>query len=288
MIRKPLVVLLTFGVWGLAFPVAGQSSDTDSTWRPAATERLVRLPAGYMERAIEQDYRASGLAQAIERTGAQLRERTAGLSELQAMARTAEGPERDELRHRVLVEKRAYVDTMARRLELERERVETRVAVFERLLDDLERSAAPVSPQDIALEANRTAALERFEDSRARIDIALLKGGAVERSKYAIEYGKHADALQALSDAIDRHPMNAAPVLDGQPLDRKTHARRLLVAAETERALLEQRELVVSYMARLVALDAMALADEMAERESVERGRPEERDLTLAVDAFVK
>lgn len=282
-----LMLGLSLGLGGLSSPVAGQSSDTDSTWRPAATERLVRLPAGYLERAIEQDYQASGLARAIEDARAQLRARTLGLSDLQALARISAGAERDELRHQVLVEKRAYVDTMGRRLALERERVETRVAVFERLLEELARSGPPLTEQDQALEADRTAALERFEDSRTRIDMALLEGGAVEQSTYASEYGRHADALRALSEAIDRHPMNAAPELDGKPLDRTAHLRQLLIAAETERALLDQRELVVSYMARLVALDAMALADEMAERDAARTGRPEDRDLTLAVDAFV-
>ncbi len=288
---RPFIPILILGVMlglgGLASPVAGQSSDTDSTWRPTATERLVRLPAGYLERAIEQDYQASGLARAIEDTGAQLRARAVGLSDLQALARTSVGAARDEVRHRALIEKRAYVDTMGRQLDLERERIETRVAVFERLLDEVERSDAPVTEQDQVLEANRAAALERFEGSRARIDMALLEGGAAERSTYATEYGKHADALRALSEAIDRHPMNAAPELDGKPLDRTAHLRQLLIAAETERALLEQRQLVVSYMARLVALDAMALADEMARREAAQTGRPEDRDLTLAVDAFV-
>ena len=288
--RPPFLLLLLglmFGFGGLPSPVAGQSSDTDPTWRPAATEHLVRLPPGYLERAIEQDYQGSGLARAIEDIGAQLRATTIGLSDLHDFARMSVGAERDEVRHRALLAKRAYVDKMSARLELERERIETRVGLFERLLDELERSDAPVAEQDQTLEANRAAAFERFEDSRLRIDMALLQGGAVEQSRYATEYDKHAVALRALSEAIDRHPMNAAPELDGRPMDRTAHLRQLLIAAETERALLEQRELVVSYMARLVALDAMTLADEMAERDIAENGRPEDRDLTLAVDAFV-
>jgi hypothetical protein len=282
------VIALLVSVGGGVSPVAAQQSDADPSWQPMASERLVRMPAGYLERAIEQDYRESDLARAIEETGSELQDRSQSLGALQDAASRADGPARDELRHHALVEKRSYVDTMERRLSLERKRLDTRVELLEGMLDRLSRSEAFETEADLTLKANREAAFDRFEASRPAIDMAILKGGAVEESRYATEYRKHADALSKLASAIERHPMNEVPANDGRPLDRREHLHHLLTAAQTERAILEQRETVVAYMAKLVALDAMAFSDEMAERDMVERGRPEERDLTLAVDAFIR
>lgn len=267
-------------------PVLAEPSD-DPVWSPAASERLVRLPSGYLERAIERDYSQSGLARAIGETAAELEDRSRGLAELQRAAREATGAARDELRHQAIEQKRRYVETMERRLLLERERIETRVALLDRLLAEIDRSGAGETEADARLRADREAALARFEASRETIDMALLRGGALEESRYAQEYRTHAAALRKLTAAIADHPMNRAPETDGRPLDRREHIRLLLAAAESERAVLDQRELVLAHMARLVALDAMALADEMAERAAVGRGRPEEHDLMLAIDAFV-
>ena len=92
-----------------------------------------------------------------------------------------------------------------------------------------------------------------------------------------------------LAATIDSHEMNEAPDIEGLSTDKRGYIQRLLQDAETERALLDQREVVVSYMAKLVALDAMALADAVAEKDARRSGgqEAERRDLTLAVDAFV-
>lgn len=81
--------------------------------------------------------------------------------------------------------------------------------------------------------------------------------------------------------------MNTAPTIDGEGVDKKTYLRHLLTETETELALLDQRDLVVGYMAKLVALDAMALSDEVSEREAELQGRPEMHDVTQAVQLFV-
>ncbi|GHD63202.1 hypothetical protein GCM10017083_53090 [Thalassobaculum fulvum] len=284
--RTVLVILLA-GTWTTGALGAGPA-DGDATWRPAASERLVRLPAGYLERAIDRDFQGSPLATALDETGRQLADRNAGLGELQAAVEAAAGDERDALRQRFLEEKQAYLQLMGRRHDLERERLKTRLALYERLLTRLRREGGVTdNPAAARLAENRQAAQSRFEASVARVDMALFADGAAAESRYGAEYRRHAEALGELVAAINAHPMNRAPEIDGRSVDKREFLRHLAGQAEAELALLDQQDLVLAYMAKLVALDAMAMADEVDAREAETAGRPETRDVSAAVGFFV-
>lgn len=284
--RTVLVILLA-ATWTTGALGAGPA-DGDATWRPAASERLVRLPAGYLERAIDRDFQGSPLATALDETGRQLADRNAGLGELQAAVEAAAGDERDALRQRFLEEKQAYLQLMGRRHDLERERLKTRLALYERLLIRLRREGGVTdNPAAAQLAENRQAAQSRFEASVARVDMALFADGAAAESRYGAEYRRHAEALGELVAAINAHPMNRAPEIDGRSVDKREFLRHLAGQAEAELALLDQQDLVLAYMAKLVALDAMAMADEVDAREAETAGRPETRDVSAAVGFFV-
>lgn len=117
--------------------------------------------------------------------------------------------------------------------------------------------------------------------------MALFADGAAAESRYGAEYRRHAQAAEQLVAAINAHPMNRAPELDGRSVDRPELLRHLAAQAEAELALLDQRELVLAYMAKLVALDAMAMADEVDVRAAATGDRPEARDVSAAVGFFV-
>lgn len=84
--------------------------------------------------------------------------------------------------------------------------------------------------------------------------------------------------------------MNAAPVVDGRDLGKAEYLAHLIAEAESGLALLDQKDLVLAYMAKLVALDAMALADEVETRPqggATGAGRPPDlRDPSAAVGFF--
>jgi len=289
--RPAFVILLAVSwatvAWTTASWAAGPA-DGDATWRPAASERLVRLPAGYLERAIDRDFQGSPLATALDETGRALADRNAGLGELQAAVETAAGDQRDALRQRFLEEKQAYLQLMGRRHDLERERLKTRLALYERLLARLRRGdPAKDDPTAARLAENRQAARQRFETSVAKVDMTLFADGATAESRYGAEYRRHAAAIGELVAAINAHPMNRAPEIDGRSVDKREFLRHLAEQAETELALLDQQDLVLAYMAKLVALDAMAMADEVDAREAEAVGRPETRDVSAAVGFFV-
>lgn len=283
-------------LFGLVWPAAARADDravgdptvADPTWRPVASERLVRLPAGYLERAIERDFQDSPLAAALDEAGRALVDRNAGLGELQAAVEAATGDARDELRQRFLEEKQAYLQLMGRRHDLERDRVKARLALYERLLARLQRKGAGADdPAAARLAGDRRAAQRRFETSVDKVDMALFADGAAGGSRYDAEYRRHAAAAGQLVAAINAHPMNREPEIDGRSVDRREFLRHLAGRAEAELALLDQQDLVLAYMAKLVALDAMAMADEVAAREAEAGGRPETRDVSAAVGLFV-
>lgn len=280
-----LLVVLAGGLAiAAAAPVAAQDAPT---WAPVASERLIRLPAGYLERAIERDFRDSGLAEALESKTAALGGATASLADLQAAAERARGPLRDEMRHQFLVAKQEYLDLMGARQDLERQRVDTQLALYKRLLDRIDRAGGEGSdPALVALAERRAAAIARFEDTVAAVDMKLFAASPAKESRYGREYRKHAAALTDLVRAIDAHPMNTAPEIDGRRVGKAAYLAHLIAAAEAERALLDQKDLVLAHMAKLVALDAMALADEVDSRVAVAGGGRELPDATDAVGFF--
>ena len=185
---------------------ASELNAAGAGWQPGSAERLVKLPAGYLTKAVERDFAASGLAIQMDDAGALLDEHTASLRDLQAAADAATGDLRDELRHQALVAKRGYVETMSRRLDLERQRIETRVRLFEDMLSHLDRQTAQTGPDMAQLQTNRDTALKRFEAVQDKIDLDLVaRGSSVEETRYSAAYRKHADAVRT-AGGHDRQP----------------------------------------------------------------------------------
>ncbi|MCR9073108.1 MAG: hypothetical protein NXI18_15450 [Alphaproteobacteria bacterium] len=280
---------------GLVLPAAADAWAQDisnwgggaAEWAPVASEHLVRLPAGYIEKAIERDFQDSALADALRSKAEAIEGTAASLAELQEAADSAGESDGGEARHRFLVAKQEYVALMGARQDLERRRVETRIGLFRRLLDRIDRSADPGDdPARAELEENRKTAMQRFAGSADAVDMKLFASATADDSRYAREYRRRAAAIADLVRAIDTHPMNAAPELDGRAMGKAEYLNHLLAAAETEIALLDQKDLVLAYMAKLVALDAMALADEIDQRHGSGPVAAGMRDVTAAVDFF--
>lgn len=293
--RKTAVRLMTGAALGALLLTAPQTGRAEpAEWAPVASERLVRLPAAFLERAIDRDFDGSSLAEALRRKAEAIAGTASSLAERQAEAESAQGPDRDEARHRFLVAKQDYVTLMGARQDLDRRRVETRLALYRRLLSRIERAGDPAAaPDGAALAERRAAAMERFAGSVEAVDMKLFASATVEESRYAREYARHAAAIDDLVRAIAAHPMNAAPQVEGRAVGKAEYLHHLVAAAEADLALLDQKDLVLAYMAKLVALDAMALADEVDARAVEERsggaagaGRVGLRDVTAAVGFF--
>ena len=132
-----------------------------------------------------------------------------------------------------------------------------------------------MTPARQALVASQDAARERFEGTVSETDVKLLATRAVPESKYAREYAQNLAAIDNLVQAIEHHPMNAAPELDGQAVSRQDYVRQLIAETEGGLALLDQEEKMLGFMAKLVALDARALEEEVIDLELLDSDVPE-------------
>ena len=87
--------------------------------------------------------------------------------------------------------------------------------------------------------------------------------------------------------AIKSHPMNSQSTLDGDDVSKPEYVRRMVADAESELALIDQEQQVLGFMAKIVALDAMVLSEEIADSDFADSDITEPTDITNVVNLFV-
>lgn len=271
-----------------ASAASARTAAGDATWSPRTSERLIKLPSNFLKKAIEQDYAKSSLAAAVRETEEKMTLKVKTLEDLRGAMEQAEGDLRIELRHQFLAEKRAYLDLVADHQSLRRKHARTKIRIYEKLLGKIKRNNSTLTPQRAALIDKQNAARNRFEGTIAKVDAKLFRSSLVTESKYAREYAKNVAAIEQLVQAVNAHPMNEQPKLDGAFVSREDFVRQLIGDNEATIAVLDQERSILGYMAKLVALDAMALSEAVngddivgAEAQTAETG------VTNAVDFFV-
>jgi len=269
-------------------PFAADAAST-ATWAPKASEQLIRLPGDFLKKAVDNDFARSPLASALNDTDERIQFKKATLLDLRNAIDRADGDMKVELEHRFLGEKRAYIEQMKKHQELRRRRAETKIRLYERLLGKLGARERAMTPSQARLIDNQKQARQRMESSAAKIDARLLQASMAPESRYAREYGKNLAAIENLVQAINAHPMNQQPEIDGQPISQQAYLRQLIAGNESELAILNQQQTVIGYMAKLVSLDALALSEGIqveADGTSSDTGGEDVNDIASAVDLF--
>ncbi len=283
-------------ILGLALSVAATSavsipafaSGGDPSWQPQASERLVKLPATYIKRSLEQDFTRSELGQALRDIDTEIGFKAETLTDLQGAIEASEGEVQTDLRHQFLVEKREYIDLVSRKIELRRSALEKKSGVLEKLMKRMGEEEASLTPVRRELIANQEAARDRFENSISGVDMKLLETSVAPESKYSQQFATNLSAIDTLTRAIEGHAMNQQPEIDGMVVTREGYVRQMIADAQAELELIGQEETILGYMAKLVALDATALSEVVAEAELVDSAIPEGDSLTGAVGFFVE
>ncbi|NVJ92398.1 MAG: hypothetical protein HWE34_12110 [Methylocystaceae bacterium] len=237
-------------------------------WSPQSSERLIKLPPSYLEKSIEHDFARSELGTAIHDSEENISLKGNTLADLQKAIETADSDVRGELRHQFLSEKRNYLAMMSERNDLRRKHLMTKRRLFDDMLSRLSAEEGEMTPEKEELIELQKAASERFESSLAKVDQRLFEAPELEESKYSKQYAQNKTAIEQLVARIDNHKMNQTAMSDnGVPLTRVEHVRRMVADVQTELAVLDQEETILGYMAKLVALDGMALAEEGLDEE---------------------
>jgi hypothetical protein len=274
------------GVFLASSPVIAANSGSP-TWQPKVSERLVKLPPAYMKKSLDRDFARSALGQAVQDIEREIGLKTQTLADLQQAIEQADGDVLIELKHQFLAEKRGYLDMMQQKQDLQRKQASTRHRVLERLLAKLNRKAGGMSPAKQKLVDQQTAARQRFNASASKVDMNLFAESDVPESKYSREYGKNLQAIQSLVAAIKSHPMNSQSALDGEDISKPEYVRRMVADAEAELALIDQESQILGFMAKIVALDAMVLSEEIADSDYADSDITEPTDITSVVNLFV-
>lgn len=287
-VRHSLLPALCLTTSLLAVAPMAAAQGATANWKPVSSERLVKLPANYLKKAIDRDFAASGLATAIADAGDALSLKAQTLKDLQGAIEQAQGDLRVELQHQFLAEKQAYLKLVARHQELRRQRAETKVRVYENLLGKVQRRNGSMEPQKAALIQQQEAARQRFETTSAQVDSKLFSSTLTSQSKYAKEYAANVSAIEKLVHAIQSHPAQQDAVLNGAPATKADLVRQLLAENQAEISMLDQERAIVGFMAKLVSLDALALADSVQENPADGPTPPDSGNhVTSAVDLFV-
>ena len=115
----------------------------------------------------------------------------------------------------------------------------------------------------------------------------LFGNAAMSQSKYSQEYSKNLASIERLVAAIESHPMNRRAEIDGKAVSKQDYLRQVVSEAEADVALLDQEETVLGYMAKLIALDAMALSDAVVAEEFATEGPVKAASINSVIDFFV-
>ena len=247
-------------VLGFALPSLAQEAAPD--WNPDSSERLVKLPATYLKKSLDRDFAESALGSALQGANSELGAKAKSLADLQNAITRADGDLKLELRHQFLQEKRSYVELMSTRNELQRKHGRIQTRLLEDMLKRMRPGNSGMSPVREELIKKQEAARSRFESSLTNVDMALFNSSMIPESKYSAKYAENSAAIEQLVARIQTHNMNEQPMIEGETMTKEDYIRQMLADANAEAALVDQEGTILGYMAKLVALDAMQLAEE--------------------------
>lgn len=276
---------LVFAGWSDAQGAAGERSAP--VWNPKSSEKLIKLPASYLRKSLEFDFKESTLGiaiqQAEEKTG--LKNRT--LADLKDAIEEADGELKLELRHQFLGEKRQFLELISEKNRYRKKHLKTKHRLFERMLKRMAEKNGSLTPARQELVERQESARQRFNSSLAKVDMNLFQSSVVPESRYSVKYAENMAAIEKLVGRIQSHRMNTSLKIDGQPLSKEDYIRQLLSDSQAELAVLEQEETILGYMAKLVAFDALALSEQALDAEMADSDLPSTSSPAKAVDFFL-
>lgn len=291
--RSWLVGLMTAGLIAavLASSTSAQASTGQVTpqWRPQVSEKLVKMPNAFLKKTLDKDFRASALALALADVGEEVGFKKQTLADLRQAREQAQGDLKIELDHQFLAEKKAYLDLVVRQQDLKRKHVKTRIEVYERMLQKMGQAHSGRTTSQAKLAERQAAAHARFTQSAETVDVALFEESVAQQSKYAKEYTKNLTAIRSLAAAIDNHAVTRKVQDDAASQESKPdYLRGLISGAEADLALLNQEGEIVGYMAKLVALDAQALAENVQDQVVEIDDMPKDQGLADVVELYIQ
>ena len=261
---------------------------TTATWNPEVTEKLVKLPQSRIEKSLKRDFAKSALAEAIQDVSEEINLKLATLNDLGEALGLSAGAIKDELRHQLLVEKRNYINLVKKSQELRRRHLEKKKSFYDKLRQKIKRGEAANTKDTQLLVKQQTEARERFNKGSHNVDLRVFSTFDAPNSEYSREYGRNLSAANALMAAIKNHPMNKEDTPEKSE-DKAAYLLRLVAQSDASLAIIQQENEILGYMAKLVALDGEAFAEELRENsDEIQVGQPSRSPLSSVLSHFIK
>jgi len=260
-----LTTVLTLACSQYAYATGISLSSSASDWKPVASDKLIKLPANIIEKRIQKDFQASAMAMRMLALDADMQEKVTVIKTILQAMPELEGEEKQSQRFELLQYKSEYLDSLQESHNLHQSALEKKQDLYSNVLNKMRLQSGKISNNEsYQIQQAQSAARQRMEKVIGQVDQSLMHLGLEEPSPYTDEYSKNLNQIEKLKMAINRHQTNKSPQKNGVDISSEEYLRQLLMSVSTEQSLLDQEALMLSYMAKLVALDAQALEYEMA------------------------
>ena len=255
---KFILIIIT----GFIYSVASFANNSSGEWKPQIVEKMYLLPPKHLNKVLNNDFNKSILALNLQTTDNKIKDRIEKISELNSMLKGASKNETLEIKHQIIINKRDYIKDMSNLLTMKRQKLDTKKSFFQKIQKNIRNTSLNRKTNSEFLN-NKNNALKRAES----IDFKILDSAAhsmSKTSKYFKQYQINKDAVKKLKLAIQKHPMSNKNILSKDPKNKMEAVKNYVHNIDTEISVLEMKEEMINYMAKIVALDAMSLAEEVA------------------------
>ncbi len=250
-----------------SFTALTKEIEQTPTWKPKSSERLVKLPSTYLKKSLQFDFSKSSLAKAIETINQKIHLKVETLQDLKKTISEAKGEVKNDLKHQNLLEKRKYIELVSQQHFLREKHIRIKKKTLKTLLNRITKNKGEVSLSQTALLNKQKAARQRFDNVFDKAGSEIFMEPSLRDSKYSIAYSENLAAINKLMRTIKKHKMNSETRLDGQVVSKEEYIRKLSAEIEADLSLLEQEKNILGYMAKIIALDATALAEQVSDSE---------------------
>jgi methylphosphotriester-DNA--protein-cysteine methyltransferase len=245
-----------------ATSLAMTSSATTSSqqWQPVSAESLMELPANLIEKRIQQDFNMSPMASELLGLEQAIGEQSSQIKAVQELVSDAPANEMIDEKVSLVQLKSNFLDDMQLGHKLRQDALNQKIDVYQDVLEKMyQASNRQQNEAKFVLKQQQEAARQRMEKVMAQVDETISAQGYTSQSPYADEFAKNLAKIEQLKEAISNHQASMAAKVDGIEVSTEEYIRQLLIQASSEQSLLDQEGLMLSYMSKLVALDAQSL-----------------------------
>ena len=232
-------------------------------WKPQIVEKMYVLPPQHLNKVLNNDFNKSILALNLQNKDELIKNKIDKITELSSILPGASVEETLEIKHQIIINKRDYIKDMNDLLKMKKQKLLTKKMIFNKIKKRIDQKSISNKANNVFLE-NKNNAIERAQ----KIDFKILEStshNTSKKSKYFEQYQVNKDAINSLKLAIEKHPMSKQNILSKDPKNKMEAIRSYIHNIETEIAVLEMKEQIINYMAKIVALDAMQLAESVSE-----------------------